>query len=240
MPDVPMCPRPALHPEVFVRCVVQTNPAPEKRSASLLGDTTVNWVWHELNSIQRTHRHVNTTNAADWLIWAEQALDSTPIDKPQAMYCVMRARYSLAKAQEFAEWDRYGYFTIAIESLYLIGIPIVTVLYSNQSGIATSELMIRPIFQVPLFVFVWGFLGGVSWSIYSAAYWSKRRLFDRNYLSWYLAHPWISAVLGGAVALIVLGGLASFGSFDANTQPGSALLALVGFVQVLVQILFGN
>lgn len=187
-------------------------------------------VWHELNSIQRTHRHVNTTNAADWLIWAEQALDSTPIDKPQAMYCVMRARYSLAKAQEFAEWDRYGYFAIAIESLYLIGIPIVTVLYSNQSGIATSELMTRPIFQVPLFVFVWGFLGGVSWSIYSAAYWSKRRLFDRHYLSWYLAHPWISAVLGGAVALIVLGGLASFGSFDANTQPGSAILALVSFV----------
>lgn len=187
-------------------------------------------VWHELNNMQRMEGHVNTTNAADWLIWGERALEEGKVDRPRAMYCIMRARYSLSKAHEFSDWNKFGYIAILIESLYLVAIPIGTLLFAKQSGVTTTELMASPIFQVPFYVFVWGFLGGVSWSVYSAAYWSKRRLFDKHYLSWYLAHPWISAVLGGAVSLIVLGGLASLGTVDINVQPGSSILSLVSFV----------
>ena len=196
-------------------------------------------VWHELNSIQREKKHVNTTNAADWLKWGEQALEQETPEKAQVMYCIMRARYSLAKAQEFSQWDKYGYFAIVVESLYLIALPLLIILYAqfSTSPITTTEIMNLLILNVPIYVFIWGFLGGVSWSIYSAAYWAKRRLFDRHYLPWYFAHPWISAVLGGAVSLIILGGLASFmqssaGSVGtvATTPSISALLSLVSFM----------
>lgn len=162
-------------------------------------------VWGELNHVQRQKGNVNTTNAADWLNWGEKALEETRPNKSRAMYCIMRARYSLMKAQEFAEWDKWGYFAILLESLYLLGLPIGIFLYSSTMNMPLVDIMTSAMLQVPFYVFVWGFLGGISWCIYSAAYWSKRRLFDRHYLAWYLAHPWISAVLGGAASLLVLG-----------------------------------
>lgn len=187
-------------------------------------------VWHELNEVQRQYRHVNTTNTADWLTWGEKSLEGNASEKSHVMYCIMRARYSLAKAQEFADWDKYGYLAIVLESLYLIGLPLAILSYARFVNAPATSIMASTMLQVPFYVFVWGFLGGVSWSIYSAAYWSKHRLFDRHYFSWYLVHPWVSAVLGGAVTLIAMGGLTSLGAFNPNSQPGTSLLALISFV----------
>ena len=125
-------------------------------------------VWHELNEVQRQYRHVNTTNAADWLTWGEKSLEGNAPEKSHVMYCIMRARYSLAKAQEFSDWDKYGYLAILLESSYLIGLPLAILAYSRFANIPTINIMTSMMLQVPFYVFVWGFLGGISWSIYSA------------------------------------------------------------------------
>jgi hypothetical protein len=67
--------------------------------------------------------------------------------------------------------------------------------------------------------------------MYCAAYWAKRRLFDKHYILWYLAHPWLSAVLGGVVSLVILGGMASIGGAENGlpSEPRMALLAIVSF-----------
>lgn len=98
------------------------------------------------------------------------------------------------------------------------------------SGGTLAGLTNTKVFQVPVFVILWGFLGGVAWCLYGAAYWSNRRLFDSHYFPWYIAHPWISAVLGAVMALLILGGLSSLGTFDPTTDVGVALLSVVSFV----------
>lgn len=122
--------------------------------------------------------------------------------------------------------------------VYLVVGPAAVLCYSHIKSIAVSEVMGISVFQVPLSAFFWGFLGGTSWSIYSTAYWSKRRLFDNNYVFWHCTHRLVSAVLGAAVALAVLGGLASLVNVGSSPQsgtallsaPGSVLLSLVSFV----------
>jgi len=98
-------------------------------------------------------------------------------------------------------------------------------------GMGTNSIMADTTLKVPFYVFVWGFLGGVSWCIYCAAQAARFRLFDRYHLAWYFAHPWISAILGGAVACLVLGGLSGLGAMKSEDNVALAtLLSLVSFV----------
>jgi hypothetical protein len=62
---------------------------------------------------------------------------------------------------------------------------------------------------VPVFVLMGGFLGGVAWCLYNAVYWIKQRLFDASTCCWYVVHPWLSTLLGGVMALMIMGGLSS-------------------------------
>jgi len=151
-------------------------------------------------------------------------------DQARVLYRIMRARYSLAKAQVAARRSRYGYLALALMLVYLIVLSLGIVVYATSTGIPPLTIMTATLIQVPFYVFVWGFLGGVAWSMYSAAYWARRNPFNPQYLVWHIAHPWISAVLGGAVSLVLIGGLSSISSFDPNAQPGSSLLSLTSFV----------
>lgn len=187
----------------------------------------INCVWHEATDIQREKGYINITNVGDWLVRAEKSLSDAPYPATQAMYCLLRARQSLAKAQEAATCEIWGYCVITVELLYLLTIIIGRLwLHGHVEGIL--ELRFH---TVPLYVFIWEFLGGVAWCMYCAAYWAKRRLFDKHYILWYLAHPWLSAVLGGAVSLVILGGLASIGGAEnGSPSPSEARMALLAIV----------
>ena len=187
-------------------------------------------VWGEINDVQRKSREANTTISADWLSRAEQSLEEMPPQRSKAMYSIMRAREALASSQEFVGWSRFGYLAIAIETIYLIAVPLLFVLYSRAANVSGASIMSDVILQLPFYVLAWGFIGGSAWCIYSAAYWTKRRLFDRHYLAWYIACPWLSAAVGSAVALAVLGLFSMISSFNPNSQPGAAILSLLAFL----------
>ena len=140
---------------------------------------------------------LTSTRAAGWLRRGEKALVQKTPDCVTAKYCTVMARYELIKAQESAKYYLLGYLAVLIESLYL-GLTVALVVSIFSSGTSLVELSNIKVFYVPVFVLVWGFLGGVAWCLYGAADWSNRRLFDGHYFPWYLAHPWISAVLSGS------------------------------------------
>lgn len=192
--------------------------------------------WQEILQVQRQHTHINPVNAADWLICGEKALEKDKPEKARTMYCIVRARFSLAKALECSRSNIWGLIAVLLECAYLFAIPIAVISYSAINKIPITDMGIRSfgeaitILNVPRYVFFWGFLGGVSWCIYRAAYWAKRRLFDRYYFVWYVTHPFISAVLGGATSLLFIGGINSLSAgFSVNSQTGSALLSLISF-----------
>ena len=193
----------------------------------------VDWMWHEVMLTQHQYPKINMSNVADWLKWGEASLNKKEPDILHAKCCLMRARASLAKAQECAEWERWGALAIFIELLYLFLVPFIVVVLARQ----VSEDSVRAVgnfitaLHVPRYAFFWGFLGGISWCLYNATYWTKRRLFDRHYLTWYMVHPWMSAVLGGVACLLFIGGLSSLtkSDFKFDSDVSSALLSLVSF-----------
>lgn len=187
-------------------------------------------LWSRLDPVTDQEKIVNTTNCADWLTAGEELLKGEPLRRAHVMYCISRARFSLAKASECSKSRTSDMIALTVGFVYLIGLPLGIHVYAEWQDTTISAVMKGAMVQVPFFVFVWGFLGGTSWSIYSAAYWSKRRLFDDSYLGWHVAHPFVSAVLGAAVSLVVLGGLTSLGDFVPGSLPGSALLSLISFV----------
>jgi hypothetical protein len=216
--------------------------APTNASASVrLLRQELGKLWHELASLNSNEKAVNTTFVADWLKKGEEQLDSEKPQEAEVMFFISRARYSLAKAKESSSCKGIiaGYVAVFCEIIYLVTLPYLIYRYSLFRSTTMSEIVDCPVLQVPCYVFVWGFLGGVSWCIYHAAYWSKRRLFDRSYLPWYVAHPWISAVLGAAVSLLILAGLTglAFAGADRDVPeslriwnlPASALLSVTSF-----------
>src|SRR5262249_40257888 len=151
-------------------------------------------MWYEVDETQRHKPEINTCNAADWLRWAEEALDKDGKRISYVMYCILRAQGSLTKAQECVEKKHRGWIAIRFGLAYLLAIRVTVIWYHLWTGEPYEALMKfgnpETILHVPRFVFLWGFLGGVSWCIYNAAYWSKQRLFDPYFLHWYIAHPW--------------------------------------------------
>jgi hypothetical protein len=223
----------AWHKLVKAKLLLQQAPPPSLKDLAE-GETQilrqeVYRVWNEISEMQRQKscRYINITNAANWLVRAETLLIDNSSQKTQIMYCLIRARYALAKAQQFIKWAVWGYAAILVEFLYLAGVHFVLLVYPGQKAIEASTVMTNTLL-VPLYVIVWGFLGGLSWCIYSAVDWSKRRLFDKHYFVWYLAHPWLSAILGGAISLLVIGGLHSLGA-ESESPARSALLSLISF-----------
>lgn len=71
---------------------------------------------------------------------------------------------------------------------------------------------------------LWAFLGGVAWCMYGLMTWYSKRLFNMHYVFWYLLHPWLSAIVGGALTLALLGGL-----FAVQNQSTS-IMSLASFV----------
>jgi hypothetical protein len=123
-------------------------------------------VWHEAIDMQHAKGYVNPTNVGDWLVRTEKSMKDAPYPATQAMYCLLRARYSLAKAAEAGACEIWGYCAVMVELLYL-----ATVLIGRLwLGVHAESILNERFHTVPLFVFVWGFLGGVTWCIYCAAY----------------------------------------------------------------------
>jgi hypothetical protein len=122
---------------------------------------------------------------------------------------------ALTRAQDIADsaWHRIGAYSMTI--LLLI----------KTSGVSGQALLTTPCHLVPVFVLMGGFLGGVAWCLYNAVYWIRHRLFDASTCCWYVVHPWLSALLGGVMALIILGGLSSLGSVTLGTPPPPSLAA---------------
>jgi hypothetical protein len=189
----------------------------------------LNQAWDEIEKVQHSKRTVNITSAAVWLKRGEKAFSEKTPDCVTARYCMVMARYELIKAQEAAKYFLLGYLAILVEFLYL-ALVVVFVISLISIGTPPDKLPDTTIFHVPLYVLLWGFLGGVSWCLYSAAYWSNKHLFDTHYFPWYLANPWISAVLSGAVAMLIIGGLSAVGEFDPASTAGIAILSVTSFV----------
>jgi hypothetical protein len=192
-------------------------------------------MWYKVVIAQAHKPEINTAHAADWLRWGEVKLSQNQKDISYAMYCILRARGSLAKALECVEKKHRGWIAIAIGVFYLLLIPGTVVAYNLKTGMPYDDIVkvmsAETVLHVPRYVFLWGFLGGVSWCIYSAAHWTKRRLFDPHYLPWYIAHPWVSSVLGGASSLMIIGGLHSLTKgIEADKAVVPALLSLVSFL----------
>jgi hypothetical protein len=176
--------------------------------------------WHQVAEAQRNIQGISTVNAADWLNWAEIAIKKEPPNISHAMYCLLRSQASLAKAEEFILKKNRGFIAIGIEVFYLLLIPTIVIIYHMVTKIDYGKIMsdgnIETILHVPRYVFMWGFLGG----------------FDPYYMAWYIAHPWVSAVLGGAVSLAISGGLNSLakGGIDKDGPVITALLSLASFI----------
>jgi len=189
-------------------------------------------IWQSVYVLQNgpKDRVVNIAGVANWLIQAQKSLNNQHTRTADVMYCLMRARYSLEKAKEAANGGaRWAYVAMGVQMLYLILVPIVLWLFSQLYSMSIHDVMDDTWYHVPVYVFIWGLHGGIPWCLYNAAYWLKRNLFDKRYLAWYIAHPWISAVLGGAISLLVIGGLTSFGA-DSQSEARSALLSLSSFI----------
>ena len=76
-------------------------------------------VWHEAIAIQGEKGLINITNVGDWLVRAEKSLRDAPYPATQAMSCLLRACHSLAKAQETATCELWGFCVITVQLLYL-------------------------------------------------------------------------------------------------------------------------
>jgi hypothetical protein len=188
-------------------------------------------LWQEVYHIQRTTPAVNTQLAASWLVRAEQALHTQ--DDPRTRYLYWRAMAALSRAQELADssWHRAGAYAVTgLELGYLLAVPATILLFMQTSGVSGPALLATQCHLVPVFVLMGGFLGGVAWCLYNAVYWIKQRLFDAATCCWYVVHPWLSALLGGVMALMILGGLSSLGSVEPTTPPPPALAAALTLV----------
>jgi hypothetical protein len=116
----------------------------------------INCVWHEAINIQREKGCINITNVGNWLVHAEKSLNDAPYPATQAMYCLLRARHSLAKAQEAATCEIWGYCVITVELLYLLTFIIGRIWLHGD----VERILAQQFHAVPLYVFIWGFLGG--------------------------------------------------------------------------------
>jgi hypothetical protein len=193
----------------------------------------VSALWQEVSRIQRETPHVNTLLAVTWLVRAERALGAQ--DAPRTRYLLWKALSALTRAQDIANstWHRVGaYAMTALELGYLLSVPAALLVLSKVFNVKSPDLLATQCHLVPVFVLMGGFLGGVAWCLYHAVYWIKQRLFDASTCCWYVVHPWLSALLGGVMALMVLGGLSSLGSVsvDKALSPSlAAALTLVSF-----------
>lgn len=185
--------------------------------------------WTSVRQAQEESPCPNITRVAKWLRLAEEALRATP-PSPEVSSYVLHVYQALAKAREGARWHRWSYLAIGIQLLYLFAVPMGLWMASLQLSPwmnMKKDVLASTLFHTPFEVFVWGFLGGVCWCLYFACYWVKRRLFDCDYLAWYIAHPWLSAVLGGIISLLVGGGLASLSGQAASPSEARAVILVV-------------
>jgi hypothetical protein len=191
----------------------------------------LNDIWQEVKDAQRQRPAINIMQVTPRLALAEEALTAAPPSVARARTQLLQARQSLARAVEGVGSQARGYVAIGVELLYLFAVPMGLLATCRVYGTSVKEVLADTLFHTPFDVFVWGFLGGICWCIYCASYWSKRRLFDGYHLGWYVAHPWLSAVLGGTISLLILGGLVSLNGPTATaSEPRAVLLILMSFV----------
>ncbi|MBI1298802.1 hypothetical protein GC175_28030 [bacterium] len=70
------------------------------------------------------------------------------------------------------------------------------------------------IFRVPVTFFAGGFLGGILWCMYNGIGRVASRRFDHFFAIWYFAHPFVSSILGGAVAYLFFSGAIVVSGYD--------------------------
>jgi hypothetical protein len=189
--------------------------------------------WLELEEDQRNCPEANFEEAANWLHGTEKSLADT-LPGPCVLHSLVIARQLRARARESLRWRRWGYGALIIEIVYVLILLGGLFAYQYIYGEEPNKALWFQMTHIPLYIFVWGFLGGIAWCTYSAANDLKRRLFDSYQLGWYVAHPWISALLGATAVLLVLGGLSTVSSVKLEPDGGlptaaAALLSLVSF-----------
>ena len=187
--------------------------------------------WRDIRSTQETVPGANVTVAIEWLVKAEDALLENPPRLSAAKGHISTARHWLNMAIDCAGWHKWGIAALLLELLYLVTLPVLLFVIILATDLSREDVVNSTFRTVPMFVFVWGFLGGVAWCMYSGSYWTTRRLFDKHYLAWYISHPWMSAVLGAAVSLLVYAGIVGLTNSDASgSTPFHASVSAVSFV----------
>ena len=65
----------------------------------------------------------------------------------------------------------------------------------------------------------------------------RKRVFDIHYLPWYVVHPFVSALLGGATALLILAGLSAVAQIgQGNYQETMTLIAVLSVISFSVGV----
>ena len=187
--------------------------------------------WQEVRVTQQKVPAANVTVATEWLLKAENALHGHPSEAYAAIGHITFARHWLNRAVDCAGWHKWGIAALLLELMYLVALPVILVTAMIATDMPREQIVDSTLRTVPLSVFIWGFLGGVAWCMYSGSYWTTRRLFDKHYIAWYIGHPWMSAVLGAAVSLLFYVGIVGLSDSDASgTTAFQATVSVVSFV----------
>lgn len=200
--------------------------------------------------------NADITIVTDYLMFSAQALEKpgqTDLELAKAYYARAKmwcARLNRKESDERA-WD--GFWAITIQFIYLgllifwatnfYGsrlnlLPLDLPWLDNTADIARATIRSTEAIGIPFYALVWGFLGGIAWCLYSATYWMGKGLFNSNYFGWYVALPFISALLGAATSTVILAGYTAVAVPEADaagslTQLPFAVVAtlcLVSFV----------
>lgn len=193
----------------------------------------------ELKTSLSWKKPLNASDAIEKLAEAESLLlkekeDVSNLIKAEKLF--YEARHAWHKAIISANSNKFGYAVVVIELLYLLGVFIGYYFLYKYLPVPISHdfyesRMVKSTFlQVPVVVYIWGFIGGATWCAYSACFWMKRRMFDSAYLIWYIAHPFVSSFLGAIAAVLVLGGVETFSKSEDLSKPSINLLILISFI----------
>lgn len=146
--------------------------------------------------------------------------------------------YKAIKAYEILKSGvkrRYYYFSavVVVQLFYMLLLVCgFTYFYKLKNfSLESIEIALRTeyLLNVPIFSFIWGFIGGICWCLYSFTYWVKRRMFNQDYVIWYMLCPIVSSMVGSVTTLVVLGGLTTFGVPNTDSKGGPIVLPEINY-----------
>ncbi len=175
-------------------------------------------------------RSAKVLNPSAWNVWLVIAVEMAYISAALLLMFV----FGHLRPAAWFELPFAGQFL----SRHLAGQPGLgdVVLHLITRGAATQADTLtaaNTLYGAPVYALLWGFVGGATWCLDAASYWAFKRTFDVHFLPWYVVHPIVSGMLGGAVTLLLLAGFASIaqignGSYQ-ETMTLRAVISVVSF-----------